>query len=454
MVEKVNRLIRTFIAKNLRAVILAGILLIPAESSGLTLISDEETQNYLAKIVKPLYKAAGVTFDANKIFIVNDNSLNAFVSDGNYLFVHTGTLISADDTNELSGILAHETGHIMGGHIVRQKLKMDNMQYVMLGSMIAAGAAALSTGRGDAAMAMILGSQSSAMNSMLNYQLQEERNADESAVKILKQTKQSAAGLKRFMDKIKKNNALSGMNESAYFRTHPMTGERIRHFEEAARTNPYGTAHPEDSKFKFIKAKLAAFLEEPEKVWRKYPAKNNDDAARYAHAILYFREGNIARSLDILNKLQDNYPQNPYFYELTGQFLFESGKVKDSIAAYRKALKLLPNSALMQISLAQSLLENGDQGDNHEVITLLQKSLISSPSSFAWQLLARAYEIGGNRSAAHYATAEFNYTSGNFDGALKQLKLAETGANTKQLKLKIADLAERIRSEKKERGTF
>ena len=196
MVEQAFRIIRnTFFI----LVLFAGFYIKSASAEGVTLISDAETQNYLSAVVKPLYIAAGLPFNKSNLFIVRDNSLNAFVSDGNYMFVHTGTILAADDTNELAGILAHETGHIMGGHIVRQKLKMEKMQYIMLGSMIAAGATAVSTGRGDAAMAVILGSQSSMINHMLHHQIEEERAADESAVKLLDKTKQSTAGLLRFM---------------------------------------------------------------------------------------------------------------------------------------------------------------------------------------------------------------------------------------------------------------
>ena len=145
MVEKTYRLIRKIYFLCLLS-LCAAYPFKTALSQGLTLISDTETENYLAKVVQPLFKAAGVSFNANNIFIVSDNSLNAFVSDGNYLFVNTGTLLNIDDTNELAGILAHETGHILGGHIVRQKLKLEKMQYVMLGSMLAAGAAAVSSG--------------------------------------------------------------------------------------------------------------------------------------------------------------------------------------------------------------------------------------------------------------------------------------------------------------------
>ncbi len=426
-----------------------------AHSQEISLISDAETENYLAQVIKPLFKAAGVNFNSNNIFIVNDTSLNAFVSDGNYMFVNTGTLLNIDDTNELAGILAHETGHILGGHIVRQKLKMEKMQYAMLGSMLAAGAAAVSTGRGDAAMAVILGSQSSALNSMLNYQVEEERSADESAVKLLAKTKQSTAGLKRFMRKIKQQNALSGVEESDYFRTHPMTNERISHFNEAAKNNHFNAFSPLDAELAMIKAKFSAFMLDTAKVKRLYPAGKNDAPSRYAHAVLDFRLGNVAEALAEIDNLIALQPNNPYFYELKGQFLFESGQTAASISAYDKALKILPDSPLLKISMAQAVLENSpNKTQAQKAAALLLQSLVSRPSPTAWQLLARAYDISGKKAASYYAAAEFNYAIGNLEGADKQVKRAKKSQPDKSVLLKLDDLQERIKAELKERKVF
>ncbi len=445
MVEQVIRIIKSIVFILL---LFVGLYIKPTNAEGLTLISDAETQNYLAQVVKPLFNVAGVRFSPNNIYIVNDNSLNAFVSDGNYLFVHTGTIIQAKNTNELAGILAHETGHILGGHIVRLKLKMEKMQYLMLGSVLAAGAAAISTGRGDAAMAVILGSQSSALNSMLHYQVQEERSADESAVKLLDKTKQSTQGLLSFMKKIKKQNALSGIEENSYFRTHPLTSERISHFEDVSKSNHYSEKTPYDNEFLLVKAKLTAFLSDKNKVMRLYPPSNNSAPSRYARSIVAFKQGKIPQALSLIDGLIAEQPNNPYFYELKGQFLFESGKVKDSVNAYQKALDLLPNNYLLQISLAHALLESGESSQNVQKATaLLQKSLISNESSFAWQLLAQAYDRGGKKAAAHYATAEFNYMMGNPETALKQLEFAGKNSPDKSLQLKISDLKQKIKDD-------
>ena len=217
MVEKTYRLIYQQTIKLFAGFILATVLVVDCYAQKIpSLISDDETQTFLSNIIKPLFNAAGIPFDANKIFIVNDNSLNAFVSNGNYMFVHTGTLINADNVNEISGVLAHETGHIAGGHIARQKLRIEQLQTLSVASLIVAGAAAATSGRGDAALAVVLGSQSSLLNAMTAYQMQEERSADESAVKYLTHTKQSIQGLKNFMKKIQMHNRLSGYTETPY----------------------------------------------------------------------------------------------------------------------------------------------------------------------------------------------------------------------------------------------
>lgn len=417
----------------------------------LVLISDVETQNYLASVVKPLYTTAGLAFNANNIYLVNDNSINAFVSDGNFMFVHTGTILAADNTNEIAGILAHETGHIMGGHIVRQKLKLEKMQYIMLGSIIAAGATALSTGRGDAAMAVVLGTQSSAINHLLHHQIEEERAADESAIKLLTKTKQSTVGLLNFMQKIKKRNLQSGINESDYFSNHPLTGERIEHFAVAGKNNHFSAKSPLDKQFALVQAKLSGYLENSTRIWQRYPKENASAAAQYAHGILYFRQSNFPSAYRLLDELIKNEPKNPYFYELKGQFLFENGRIAESIDMYEKALSILPDEPLLQLDLAHALLENSEhKATVNKAVSLLQKAQIKQPTPLGWQLLARAYDVLEQRDASLYASAEFSYAIGNFPAANKQLQQAAKLAKNKALQLKIKDLSERVKEELRE----
>lgn len=458
MVEKVNRLKHLlsffffgrqkrykFLPSVVLCVFLAVMCFFPARAFSLSLISDDETETFLHKIIRPIFNAAGITFNPQKVFILNDNSLNAFVSDGNYLFIHTGTLINADNVNELNGIIAHETGHIAGGHIVRQKLQINRMQSLAVASLIAAGAAAAASGNGDAAMAVLLGSQSSLLNSMTAYQMQEERSADESAVKYLKKIGQSPRGLKNFMKKINQFNRLSGYKEMPYFRTHPMNSERAAFFNQALQQSSGKTTSPYDEEFKMIKAKLSAFLLPTEQVRQKYPPENHSIAGRYAQSILAYREHNLPEALQALDGLIAEQPNNPYFHELKGQFLLESGKLKAALTAYEDARRLRPDSPDILLGWAQTALEAPhDKTALKEIITVLNQVQLKRPNLTAWLLLSRAYQENEQPAEMYYAAAQYNTGIRNFATARRQIKAAEEEKPSTNLKLKLNDLKIRI----------
>ena len=416
-----------------------------AKSLEIKLISDEETESFLADIIQPLFNAAGINFNRNDIYIVEDNSLNAFVADGNKLFIYTGTIIKADNVNELAGVIAHETGHIAGGHIFRQKLKNKEMYKVSMISAILAGATAAVGGRGDMAMAVLLGGQSSALSHYTKYRTEEERSADEAAIKLLNYTKQSPVGILNFMKKINKDNMLSGRIESPYFRTHPITSERISFFEKKIANSPYSQSSNLDNKFTRIKAKLKSYLLPSSQIWREYPTSKTDINSEYAQTIAYLKELKFTDALQKINNLQLKEPNNPFFYEIKGQILMETGKLSEAKDNFAKAYQYLPNSHLMQINYAHAIIENDPtQQDVKQAISLLNKALFKNQNSFVWLLLSQAYGKINDIANANYASAEYSIRIGNIDVAKKQLNEADKYPTSKQLKLKINDLRQRL----------
>ena len=425
---------------------LAILACLTSQAQALNLISDEESEIFLQKITRPLFKAAGIPYNRNKVFIVNDDSLNAFVSDGNSLFIHTGTIISADSAEELSGVIAHETGHIMGGHIIRQKLKNESLQQASLASMLLAGTTAAVTGRGDVAMAIALGGQSSTLSNYLQYRTEQERSADESAIKLLTATHQSPQGMLRFMKRINQRNEMSGIEENPYFRTHPVTRERINFLEKANGQSAYGSSSANQQEFLRVKAKLLAFLESPERTFRRYPLSNNSIPAQYAQAIAYFKKLDITNAMNKIDALIKTEPNNPFFHELKAQMYLETGKVKQAKAEYQTALNKLPGSALLQLSLAQATLEdNPSKEELKKTISLLNQANIKQPTPMGWLLLSRAYGDLGDETYSNYAAAEYSMSIGMPKIAQKQIKSAQkSSTNNPKLKLKINDLSARI----------
>lgn len=306
-------------------------LFISFNANALSIITDEETQSYLEDVLTPIYQTANLPFSSDKIHIVKDNTLNAFVGNANNMFIHTGTLLKASNTNEIEGVLAHETGHILGGHLLRLKIQLQSLEKASLASLIAAAGAAAVSGRGDAAIAVVLGTQSTAINAMTSYQVTEERAADEFAVQLLSKQQKSIKGLKDFMEKIKTSNRLEGLSESPYFRTHPLTHERISFFNEKLKTqSPLASNNSLDARLKRIQAKLYAYLSPLPKVLTKYPLTDTSQEATIAHSVYYMRQRNLTKALNYIEKLIQKEPSNPYFWELKAQALLESSSPNDA----------------------------------------------------------------------------------------------------------------------------
>ena len=425
------------------------------QAQTLRLISDEETELFLADILRPIYQTENIPFNRDKVFIVQDPSLNAFVGDGNNMFVHTGTLVSADNYNQLEGVLAHEAGHIQGGHILRLKIKSKQLQNVSMVSLIAAGIAGAVSGRADVGMAVVLGSQTSALHNITRYQMQEERSADEAALSILTKLKKSPEGLLGFMKKIQQQNMLSGIEETPYFRTHPITSERVAFLTEAAKKSPFSPNQALSHRFEMIKAKLIAFLYKPEAAKQLYPANNNSMPALYAHAILNLREFKIEAAIRDINALIEKEPNNPFFWELKGQIYFESGQIHNARLAYQKTHDLLPNSPAFQLNLAQAMLEDSPSPKEIEtIISLLNKSLVKSKNAYAWLMLAQAYGMQDNMAYANYASAEFSLFIGEVETAQKQVSEAKKLNPPSALQNKLSDIEKRIEQILKKRNSF
>jgi len=452
MVAKINRIdvVKKF-KKPFLAFCMVAVFAFGAKAER-SILTDDETETLLQNIVKPIFEVAGVAYDKNKIHLLNDMSLNAFVTDGNHLFVHTGTILKASNVNEISGILAHETGHIAGGHVMRQKLKINDLQTLSVISLLAAGATAVASGRGDAAMAIALGSHGSMLNSMMAYQTTEERNADESAVTYLKALNQSPEGLKNFMKTIQQTNRLSGYEESPYFRTHPMSVERMSFFETSAKQSGGKLTSPYDEDFAFVQAKLTAFLLPIEQVLRKYPSSTGSLQAKYAQAIVFLRQKQFNKALTLADELIAAKPQNPYFYQLKGQILFESGKATQSAAVYEKALEIKPKSDEIMLAYAESALEAENHQKNlQHIIDVLTKLQHSRENTHGWELLSKAYYEKGMKADSMYALAKYSLATDRFETAEKQIKEARTLNPSNALTIKLNDLESELKKRQKDK---
>ncbi len=430
------------------------VMSLPARA--ISLISDEETESFLYDILQPIFQAAELPLNRDYVHIVQDDSLNAFVGDKNHMFVHTGTLLKANSSNEIEGVLAHETGHILGGNILRLKIKMQDMQKATLASLIAAAGAAAASGRGDAAIAVVLGTQSSAINAMTAYQMSEERAADETAVMLLGKNNKSVKGLKNFMQKIQSTNRLQGIEESPYFRTHPVTVERVAFFNDRMKKETVVPSEKAmDVRLKRLQAKLYAYLAPLPAVLKKYPLTNATIEGNIAHAVYYMRRKNVNEALKYANALIAAEPQNPYFWEIKGQSLFEGGRINEAAKAYKQMLALKPSSDLFKLSYAEAVLATqAGRAEKEKLIPLLEQANRNRSYPAAYLYLGQIYADLGHLPEADYFAAEYNSAIGENGIARRQLNKALKQPLRSDIRLRAEDLKAKLAEDDKRESLF
>ena len=406
-------------------------------AGGLPLIRDAEIEQLMRDYTAPILKAAGLGQQNVQVVLINARVFNAFVMDGRRIFVNVGALYDSKTPNEIIGVLAHETGHMAGGHLSRLREQLATAQTASIiamllgvGAIVGGAAAGRGNDVGQIAPAAIQGPQEMIRRSVLSYVRAQEESADRAAVKFLNATGQSAKGMqdtfKRFADDL----LIVSSRVDPYQQTHPMPRERVSALQDLVKTNQYwDKKDPPELQLRhdMMRAKLAGFLERPDTVARRYPSTDTSLPARYARAIAAYRYGELSGALAQIDALIQTQPNNPYFHELKGQALLESAHPQRAIAPLRRAAALAPNAALIRIMLGQALVATGETRYSDEAISLLRVAMQREPDApEVFSQLAMAYGRKGDVAEADLASAQAALARGDMKTARELAARAKT----------------------------
>ena len=387
--------------------------IVPASAQPIALIRDTEIERVLRGYEDPILRVAGLDPSAVKIYIVNDPSINAFVAEGQNIFINTGLIMQLKTPNQVIGVIAHETGHMAGGHLIRDTSAISKASIPMLIGM-AVGIAAMVAGAGDAGMAAIMMGQQAAQAQFVQFSRVQEATADQMGQKFLRLTHQSGEGMLEVFSKFAQEEV--GMKIDPLYMDHPASRERIDLLQDEVDSSPYKDVKDSPAaqhEFNMIQAKLYGYLGDPDRVLQRFPPSDTSDVARYARAMAYFRKPDLAKALDEINSLIKEQPKNPYFWEVLGQIYVDMSQPEKGIAPYQTAVNLLPDAPLLRISLAAAQLATERPAlakpalDN--LIVALQQE---NDNTFGWYEAAQAYSQLGNQPMADLSTAERYYSAG------------------------------------------
>ena len=414
----------------------------PAAAQGLPLIRDTEIENLLKEYSMPIFKAAGLGSQNITMRIIRHESFNAFVVDGRNVFINTGTLTQAKTPNEVVGVIAHETGHIVGGHLaqLRSRIARDATKSLLLtilgiGLMVGGALAGGDTARevAGAGGGIAMGGNDMVMRSMLSERRAQESSADQSGLRLLEATHQSGRGMLTTFERFAEQEFWSEKDLDPFVRSHPIAANRLNQLRDRVNASPYVDAvDPPQLQLRhdMMRAKLDGHILPVQIVYNRYPASNNSLPARYARAIARNCSGGCAQAIPEIDALIRDKPDNPYFWELKGELLLKAGQSAEAIEPLRRAAGLLDklrrtnpliSLSQTQILLGRALVSSNDPRYNDEAIAILTNALGADKPLWqgedddwlGWWQLAIAYQRKGNEAEALLATARKHFYSGN-----------------------------------------
>jgi len=400
--------------------------------NGPVLIRDTEIETIIRDWAAPVIKAADLDPDGVNIILISDDALNAFVAGGPNIFLFTGLLNATDSAEEVVGVIAHELGHIRGGHLIRTQGALNTASYEsIVGTLLGIGAAVL-TGEGGLGAAISAGARSTAMGKFLAYSRVQESSADQAALGYLERAGLSPRGLVSFMEKLENQELLPASQQSEYVRTHPLTSNRVEALNAGlARARHKDTPPPAAwaDQHARLKAKINGFLK-PEQVDWQYDSRDQSMPARYARAIATYRQNRVDEALRLADTLIRDEPRNPYFHELKGQMLVDFSRVAQAVPYYERAVALNPKAPLIRASYGHALIESAgnDKAQLEKAVAALRHAAREEPRvPRTHRLLATAHGRMGQESLAQLHLAEEALLRRELSQAKRLAGLAEAG---------------------------
>ncbi len=411
----------------------AALALIAEPVAAQNILRDAETEAFFRDVGKPMEEAAGLDPKSVEIVLVGDQSINAFAAGGQNVFINAGTVIQADNVNQLQGVIAHELGHVADGHLVRFNEGASAATGISLLSLLL-GAAALAAGAGDAGMGIMMAGQQAAQGKFLAFSRVIESSADQAGASYLQKAGITGKGMIEFFDKLTAEQYRYGFAKKdidSYQQTHPLSQDRVTALREVLERSP-SWAKPVDpllnARFLRVKAKLIGFASEPARTFQLYPESDQSMAAHYARAYAFHKQAFPDKATAEADALLKVAPNDPYYNELKGQILLESGKVQDAIAPLRLAVRMAPEQPLIASLLGSALIESEDKANFAEAQTILKTAVAKDNSNpFAWYQLGVIYDRLGDQPRAALASAERYNLMGVPQQALSNAQMAMNG---------------------------
>ena len=403
------------------------LLFFPTISYGKGILRDAEIERTLKIITLPLLENTKIDQQNFKVLVINDSSMNAFVTSGQYIFIHYGLINKMETVEQLQSVIAHEIGHITGGHYIQRTSDIESARTLAGIGMILSAAAGLVSGDSNIAIGLAAGSQSASKRNFLKHSRTQEASADQAGIKLMAAANINPHAALEVLEIFKGQELLTAKRQDPYIQTHPLNSQRISSIQKSLKTLNFKKNEKDkniDYMYNRMRAKFKGFTEKPFRALQTTNIKKNDELNLYTRAIAYHRLPDLNLAQKEIDKLLELKPNDPYYNELKAQFLLETGNPNEAIKYYNRALELEPNELLFNVGLSRAL---NSIGKYKSTIKILKNIYDKDPrNGRLLRELAIAYSQNGELGWASLLTAERYALYGKFNDALLHAKRAQS----------------------------
>lgn len=402
-------------------------------ANAFSIIRDDEIESTISSLIAPLLKAALIPSNSLNIYIVDDPAVNAFVLGGQNIFIHTGLIEFSENPEALIGVIAHEIGHVIGGHLVAQKENIELLKKKMFLNMAAGFLVAKSSNSTDAGFGAFIAMSEADKRMFLKFNRQQESEADTAAIKYLARIGVPSDGLIELFKHLSYQDKIFHSDLDPYLSTHPISDERIHNIKAAPQLKKANFITPVlRMQYSRIVSKTKAWTtNETAKLISTFNKK--DAVSNYARSICNFRLNNFRAAVTDLNLAIEQEPQNAYLYEQLAQYYYETGNLKDAIKQYEIAYRLSHKSITISMGYALALIKA--KVNLTIAIKILEFVQSKEPYNvYAWKLLGLAYKLNMDEINSTLAFAQEAILKNDLSTAKKLISLA---SQTKSLGNKV-----------------
>ncbi len=340
-----------------------------SSNADLIIVKDNEIEYFIKNILSPILTVANVNEKSIHIYIVNNSTPNAFVFQGQNIFIHTGLITSVDSVDEIAGVLAHELGHITAGHLSRGDAMYSKASiFVLLGlAALLLAAPMLNNNNGNAIDIigfLTYGTNQIATTSFLSYSRAEESQADDIGIDYISKTNYNPNGFYIFMNKLYQQEDKTIYTDDIYnwYSSHPLTKSRISFIQNYINNYPYKQKYNVQhnnlqQQLSRIKAKILSYTLSYKEINNIYKNSNTQDAL-YAKMIANYRENNYNKAINYGNQLLKINPKDIYTQDILGDIYFYNNQNEKAIYYYKLSLGSNQEDDITTFKISKSYLIN------------------------------------------------------------------------------------------------